>query len=459
LPTPGYINFQRQNAYYTAEVVINDNNGSHLLSVADPATRVYRTELETDFAIAWLQDRPPSKPWMLSVGYSAAHAPLQPAPAPLAPSAGALDGVACDNTLDTRKVMNQTLEALDTEIGRLLVAAGVYKKSADGALTYDPTSNTVVVFVGDNGTYGPVVKPPFLPSRSKGTVYQGGIWVPLIVTSPKAVQPGREVKAMVNTTDLYHLLASLGGVGMADPRTTARLDAKAISPYLNNANAAPVRTTNFSMSGRNLAGAIPEPCVLEDLNTCVQLFPQKSVCNSEGGTWYGEDGVVPGQSFASCCAVNDYRISAGNAPYDILAETQRTVRDSHFKLVQLEEPNCTAGGTTQREELYEIDETGSPPKLDDLAAENLLTRPALSAQQKERYDALAAELKAIISSEPECRGDGNGDRVVDQKDLADWRYFSDLNDGRSSWYDINLDGFTDAADLTIIQNSLGLKCG
>ena len=263
---------------------------------------------------------------------------------------------------------------------------------------------------------------------------------------------------MVNSTDLYHLLASLGGGGLADPRTTARLDAKALSPYLSDANASPVRTTNFSMSGRNLASEIPEPCVLEDLNTCVQLFPQKSVCNSEGGTWYGEDGVVPGQSFASCCAVNDYRVSLGNAPYEILAETQRTVRDSHYKLVELEEPNCTAGGLTQRKEFYAVDETSSLPKLDNLAAEDLLTRPSLSTAQQERYDALSAELNTIVSSEPECRGDGNGDRVVDQQDLADWRYFSELNGGRSSWYDINLDGFTNAADLTIIQHNLGLKC-
>ena len=111
---PAYLNFQRQNAYYTAEVLINDASGSRRLGVDDPVTRKYRTTLETDLAIAWLESRRTTQPWMLTVGYSAAHAPLQPAPARLATVAGALDaGIACDNTRDTRKVMNQTLEALD----------------------------------------------------------------------------------------------------------------------------------------------------------------------------------------------------------------------------------------------------------------------------------------------------------------------------------------------------------
>jgi len=456
---PGYLNFQRQNAYYTAELLINDETGSQRLGVDDPATRVYRTTLETDLAIAWVADRPAAQPWMLTVGYSAAHAPLQPAPARLARVAGALDGgIACDNTLDTRKVMNQTLEALDTELRRLLLAAGVYRKNSDGSLEYNPGSNTVVVFVGDNGTYGPVVKPPFLPTRAKGSVYQGGIWVPLIVTGPKVVEPGREVGALVNTTDLYHLLASLGGVDMTDPVINVRLDARALSPYLEDAHASFVRSTNFSMSGRNLSNGIPAPCALVDLNICVQLFPQKSVCASEGGTWYGEDGAVPGRSFPSCCAVNDYRVSQGDAPFDILAETQRTVRDAHYKLVQLEEPNCATGGITQRNEFYEIDEESHPPKLDDFAARDLLTQPSLSAVQQESYDAMSAELAAVVASEPECRGDGNLDRVVNQKDLDDWQLYSQLNGGRSSWYDINLDGLTNVTDRTIIAANLGLRC-
>lgn len=458
---PDYLDFTRQNAYYTAELVISDETSSQRVDVDDPATRLYRTQLESNLAIDWIQSQESGQPWMLSLGYSASHAPLQPAPASLTPEAGALDtGIACDNGADTRKLMNQTMEALDTEIRRVLLAAGVYTENAAGELEYNPASNTVVAFVGDNGTYGPVVKEPFLPARSKGTVYQGGIWVPLIVTGATVEQPGRSVGAMINSTDLYHLFATLGGADLSAPEVAARLDAQPMDTYLTRPDAAAVRDSNFSMSGRNLAGSIPQPCVLTDVNICLQLFPQKGLCQSEGGDWYGDDGVVPGQSFSSCCAVNTYRVNGGEAPFDILAETQRTVRNDNFKLLQLEEPDCDAGdgSLSQRYEFYEINESGSPLGLDNFAAQDLLSRPALTPSQQQQYDSLLTELNAIVSSEPTCPGDGNLDRTINQKDLDDWAVFAQLNGGRSSWYDFNLDGLTDAADRQIIEDNLGLDC-
>lgn len=457
--SPAYLDFTRQNAYYTAEVVISQEAGSQRLDVDDPATRLYRTQLESDFAIDWIASQNSSQPWMLSIGYSASHAPLQPAPTSLTPQSGALDtGIACDNGADTRQLMNQNMEALDTEIRRVLLTAGVYIENDAGELEYYPQSNTVVAFIGDNGTYGPVVKAPFLPARSKGTVYQGGIWVPLIVTGATVEQPGRAVGAMVNSTDLYHLFATLAGADLSAPEVADRLDAQPMDAYLGSPDVQPVRDSNFSMSGRNLASEIPQPCVLTDVNICLQLFPQEGLCISEGGAWYGDDGVVPGQSFSSCCAVNAYRVSEGQEPFDILAETQRTVRDETFKLLQLEEPNCDAGGLTQRYEFYEINESGSPQGLDNLPAQDLLTRPALTPTQQQHYDDLLAKLDSIVNSEPSCPGDGNLDRVVDQQDLEDWAYFSQLNQGRSSWYDFNLDGLTDAADRQIIEDNLGLSC-
>ncbi len=458
---PAYLNFTRQNAYYTAEVVISDADTVQTLGVDDPATRLYRTQLESNMAIDWIQAQSADQPWMLSLGYSAAHAPLQPAPASLSPQSGALDtGIACDNGADTRKLMNQTMEAMDSEIRRVLLAAGVYIENANGELELNPASNTVVAFVGDNGTYGPAIKAPFLPARSKGTVYQGGVWVPLIVNGTGVEQPGRSVGAMVNSTDLYHLFATLGGADLSAPEVTDRLDAQPMADYLTNVDAAPVRDSNFTQSGRNLAAAVPQPCVLEDVNICLQLFPSKGLCVLEGGTWYGDDGAVPGQSFSSCCAVNAYRVDEGETPFDILAETQHAVRDDNFKLLQLEEPNCAAGdgSMSQRYEFYEINESGSVLGLDNFAAQDLLTRPALTPEQQQHYDTLLAELDTIVNSEPTCPGDGNLDRVIDEKDVEGWTYFSQLSGGRSSWFDFNLDGLTDAADRQIIEDNLGLEC-
>ena len=74
------------------------------------------------------------------------------------------------------------LEAMDNEIGRVLLGSGLATYKSDGSLNYDPKrTNTMVVIVGDNGTYAPSVKLPFDPILCKGTTYQTGVWVPLIV--------------------------------------------------------------------------------------------------------------------------------------------------------------------------------------------------------------------------------------------------------------------------------------
>ena len=48
---------------------------------------------------------------------------------------------------------NEMIEALDTEIGRLLVGIGVATRGNDGKLAYRPDkSDTMIVLVGDNGS-------------------------------------------------------------------------------------------------------------------------------------------------------------------------------------------------------------------------------------------------------------------------------------------------------------------
>jgi hypothetical protein len=59
---PDYLDFTRQNAYYTAEVVISDANSSQRLDVDNPASRLYRTQLESNFAIDWIDAQSDDQP-------------------------------------------------------------------------------------------------------------------------------------------------------------------------------------------------------------------------------------------------------------------------------------------------------------------------------------------------------------------------------------------------------------
>lgn len=65
--------------------------------------------------------------------------------------------------------------------------------------------------------------------------------------------------------------------------------------------------------------------------------------------------------------------------------------------MQLEEPAGTTGGITRRQKFHEIDEDSTPPKLDDFAAEDLLTGPALTPSPQASYDALVDALDDVVS--------------------------------------------------------------
>ena len=110
---------------------------------------------------------------------------------------------------------------------------------------------------------------------------------------------------------------------------------------------------------------------------------------------------------------------------------------------------------TTMTEFYQIDEAVPEPKLDKAGTE--LPLESLTPVQQRNYDALAARLAALLSSQPPCPGDGNIDSVVDQKDLEDWRFYGESS-GLSSVYDLNLDGVTDDLDRAIIEQNFGTKC-
>src|SRR5690606_731936 len=74
--------------------------------------------------------------------------------------------------IDDHLITNLMIEAMDTEIGRLLVELGLATYNEDGTLDYRPEeTNTVVVVTGDNGTFVNSVKftepGRFDPTRAK----------------------------------------------------------------------------------------------------------------------------------------------------------------------------------------------------------------------------------------------------------------------------------------------------
>jgi len=480
------LDFDIQNGYYTGEWKINYENGDNETLFADnPRARGYRLILEAQYAIDWIVDKQSLEsdtPWMMTVGFSALHAPLQPPPTALLPHpdatlsllgcgtpvADALAELGLPATGDIadfaqqRVVAQHMLEAVDHEIGRLLEDTHIADRQDDGSLRYNPDSNIVVVLVGDNGTYMPSVKLPFDPLRAKGSLYQTGVWVPLLVAGPASIvhSPDRDVEHQVNTTDLFSLFREIAGIDASALPAWLTLDAQPLRPYLEEPGRTGIRDYNFSEQGTNIAATPPPPCVIPAANTCVQIFPQEAVCADQGGVWYGPDENGNG-GFDSCCAVNDQLISQNDEPVEIFPQDQRTLRNEHYKLVRISRQDCELDTLVDSEEFYRIDQAIPTPELDRADA-NLIANGEgdLNEEQAANLTTLRDQLDQLLATATDCTGDGNDDLLVDQTDLDEWAYWADTDAGRglSSWYDLNHDGLTDAADRAIIEGNMGADC-
>jgi hypothetical protein len=181
----------------------------------------------------------------------------------------------------------------------------------------------------------------------------------------------------------------------------------------------------------------------------------QGLCEDEGGTWFGPDGAAGADGLATCCDVN----TTTGQNYTIDPDAQWAVRNDQYKLVMLEQPNCTTNQLDLRYEFYAIDDAAPTPALDRVDA-NLLPSPFLPAQgldstQLDAFNALSKKLDRMLASQPECTGDGNMDRRVDQTDLDDWSTFAGLG---SSVYDLNLGGQTDDADTMVVRGNFGARC-
>jgi hypothetical protein len=330
----------------------------------------------------------------------------------------------------------------------------------------------MIIIMGDNGTYAPSVKAPFNPDRSKGSIYQTGVWTPLIVAGPLVKSPDRQVDAMVNIADVFQLFGEIAGLNVHKLVPKSRpIDSVAMLPYLKNPKQKSLRKTNFTSLAANIqpAGYVVPPCVLDAINVCLQLFPSQDLCASEGGTWWGAaDGSSPplplgeGAPQVDCCGVNEYRTAQLQAAYTVLPDSQQAMRNDDYKLVRTVttdwDPASGMCVTSPGTEFYAIDE-GTPPKHDNEADDLLAPPHILNKKERKAFKQLSSSLDKLLNSVVACDGDGNLDGVVNAQDIRQFDYWEALTGSLSSWYDFNRDGLTNAEDLpTITTGKFPRKC-
>lgn len=199
-------------------------------------TTAYATSDNVNDAIKWLEQRPSGKPWFLWLAFNAPHTPFHLPPKELH-SQGQLSGTQQDLNSQSPAYYRAMVEALDTEVGRLL--AWLKQK---GSL-----ENTNIIFLGDNGTPSKAVEAPYDKRRAKATLYQGGIHVPMCISGPAVVGKGRVIDAMVHSVDIFATTLQFAGLDLKkDLPSDLTLDAVSFLPLLQDAKATPTRTWMFN---------------------------------------------------------------------------------------------------------------------------------------------------------------------------------------------------------------------
>lgn len=205
--------------YYGSSKIVNGS------PVTVPVT-TYNTSDIVDDTLAFIGAQ--TGPWFAYVAFNAPHSPFQGPPSSLHSVPGVIEGVTPTNPTDQRLYYRAMVEAMDTEMARLLSGVDL--------------GSTTVFFLGDNGTPGEVTVAPFNPAHAKNRLWDGGIHVPLVVTgSCVTVAPGTVDTSLVSLVDVFQTAADISG-------TSPTSDGLSFLPQLATGSPGNARFAVFSES-------------------------------------------------------------------------------------------------------------------------------------------------------------------------------------------------------------------
>ena len=158
--------------------------------------------------------------WFVEVAFNAPHAPYH-VPPTASYSHVTLTGNEADDCTpaaasdDMADCYRAAAEAMDTYIGELIAQ-----------IPAEVIANTLIIFVGDNGTPQEVVINetgyPFIAEHAKGTVYEGGINVPLVIWAGENV--GLDTGEISEKTQISDLFSTILEVAGATPTSGVLID-------------------------------------------------------------------------------------------------------------------------------------------------------------------------------------------------------------------------------------------
>ncbi len=210
----------------------------------------YTTTWMTDKALEWIGQQG-DDPWFLWLAENEPHFPFHLPPTDLQ-HYSELTGNQADIDAHPRAWVKAQAEALDTEIGRLLVS-----------MDPEVRANTTLIFMGDNGTDPDVIGSPYWREHAKFSVYEGGVRVPLVVAGAGVTRHGEHEDALVQSVDVPATILDLVGAddrfhdgrsfaaALTDPSFTGRdhlyVDAIRAEPFTGGRPGWAVRDANWKL--------------------------------------------------------------------------------------------------------------------------------------------------------------------------------------------------------------------
>lgn len=161
-----------------------------------PST-AYITTAFTDMALDWIGQQ--QQPWFCWLAYNAPHTPFHRPPL-FMHSQGPLPTDQASINANPLPYYLAMCESVDYELGRIT-----------STISPETLANTVIIFIGDNGTDAQVIQLPYVETHAKATLYEGGVRVPMVMAGPGITRLGEREPALVNTSDLFSTIVELTG--------------------------------------------------------------------------------------------------------------------------------------------------------------------------------------------------------------------------------------------------------
>jgi N-sulfoglucosamine sulfohydrolase len=334
--TPNFASLLRKSGYRTGligKLHVNPESAFPFDFRAIPGANFNRHETVANYAAAaarfFAQTRDSS--WFLSVNFPDAHLPFlrQANRLPTKPLSAdevkPLPWIGVNTPRLREQVANyyNCLERLDHGVGLLMAELRNSGQS----------ENTIVIYIGDHGAQFP---------RGKGTVYEGGLRVPMIIRWPAIAKAGQSCHELVSTVDLLPTVLQAAGVEAPEI-----LPGRALQPLLSEPKVTEWRQYIFGFTtGANARNCFVQHSVRDERYKLISS-PRAGTVNLIAGSYLDESH----QNFVISGATSKDQATASRT---VRAAFTRWKRPPRFELYDLQKDPYEWHDQSQNPELVEV---------------------------------------------------------------------------------------------------------